>query len=191
MAQKRSTNKAAIRSSAAASKVVNAEDAAAAETPVAKNPKRVRPAKAKPFSLDPQGEAAAAARPHRRAGFDRESRRAAIETAANNARAIPLGNELNRKAQKLVDLHTYQIMAAKKKYPHLQEIQDQRPITLEEARVQLAGQPKPKGTVTNAAPGAKPVKPDSEATALNARAKANKSIVGSDGLMKTFSELDK
>jgi hypothetical protein len=190
MAQKRSTNKAAIRSTAAASKVVNAADAAAAEVPVAKNPKRVRPPKAKPFSLNPQGDAADAARPHRRAGFDRESRRAAIQTAANNARAIPLGDELTRNAQRLVDSHTREVMAMKQKYPHVQAIQEQRPITLEEARARLAGQPKPKGTVTNAAPGAKPVKADTKATELNARAKSNKNIIGNDGIMKTFSELD-
>jgi len=189
MAQKRSTNKAAIRSTAAASQVVNAADAAA-EAPVVKNPKRVRPPKAKPFSLNPQGDAADAARPHRRAGFDRESRRAAIETAANNARAIPLGDELTRNAQRLVDSHTREVMAMKQKYPHVQAIQEQRPITLEEARGRLAGQPKPKGTVTNAAPGAKPTRPNAKATELNARAKANKNIVGSDGIMKTFSELD-
>jgi hypothetical protein len=81
-------------------------------------------------------------------------------------------------------------MAMKQKYPHVQAIQEQRPITLEEARGRLAGQPKPKGTVTNAAPGAKPTRPNAKATELNARAKANKNIVGSDGIMKTFSELD-
>lgn len=190
MAQKRSTNKAAIRSVAAASKVVNAQEASAAEAPAVKNPKRVRPAKPKPFSLNPQGDAADAVRPHRRAGYDRESRRAALESAANNARAIPLGDELTRNAQRLVDTHTREVMAMKQKYPHIQSVQDQRPITLEEARVRLAGQPKPSKTITNAAPGAKPVKPDEEATELNARANANKSIVRDDNTMKSFSELN-
>lgn len=182
-----------MRSVAAASKVVNAADAAAAADAVPKAPKRVRPPKAAkpaPFALNPQGDAAEAAPKHSRAGSDQLKRTQEMVKGMIPARTDEIARNIETRARAIVDTHTRQLTASKKKYPHIQAIQDMRPMTIEEARsiVHKQGASAPTG-VTSGSP-VKPSRRDEKAVADNLNMKAATNTRNADGLLKPFAEMD-
>lgn len=76
--------------------------------------------------------------PHKRAAYDQSKRSAEMNVGVQEALKTRARDEIDRKANELINTHTREVMQAKKLHPDNQAIQELEPISRADARDQVA-----------------------------------------------------
>lgn len=137
------------------------------------------------FVLNPKEQADAGVPVHRRARKDATKRQQEFSESTQTAKQEAAARQLDQAARAYQENHAARLTEIKKKFPNIQAIQEQEPITLEEARRQVAEKPQ---VVSPTYVKPKRVQPARVMKALKANAALKVAPVDESGIVKPASE---